>query len=57
MNNANKEISHPIPRLIFQEKEIRRWKDPKLMNDNQLEKLTVAETQKLLIEDPPSGLD
>lgn len=37
--------------------EKRTFSDPNLMTEKQLEELTVEETQKILIEDPPGGLD
>lgn len=37
--------------------EVRTYSDPCLMDKKALEKLSVEETQKILIEDPPGGLD
>lgn len=37
--------------------EVRTFADPCLMDTKTLEKLSVEETQKIFIEDPPGGLD
>lgn len=37
--------------------EVRTFADPCLMDTQTFEKLSVEETQKILIEDPPGGLD
>jgi hypothetical protein len=40
-----------------EKEEVRTFADPNLMTVIQFEELTVEETQKILIEDPPAGLD
>lgn len=54
--NHNSFPKAPLPEEQRPER-VRTFRDPKLLTNSELEKLSVEETQKILIEDPPGGLD
>lgn len=56
MEETNKSESTPII-PPHKKEEVRTFTDPCLMSKKDFDKLSVEETQKILIEDPPGGLD